>query len=146
MQKTIPPSAGEWFSTADGHWSNSSIRLEEHPTAREQALALRKFPPGTTVVRSTALAFVLTEKEKGQRCDACFRLAGPKSSLALRKCSGCAAYWYCGTECELLSAACVSCVDALQRPEASMECLPQTHVQDYKCILHFRRIPSSFAQ
>lgn len=80
-------------------WSNPHLRLEIHPTARNQALAVRAITPGTTVVTVAVLSFVLLPEEKSQRCDACCIRGG--ETVNLKRCSGCASYWYCSPDCEL---------------------------------------------
>ncbi|VDC04463.1 unnamed protein product [Peniophora sp. CBMAI 1063] len=74
------------------------VKLREHPTARNAAIAADRIPRGGLVCTSTALSVVLLPDYKGKRCDYCHRSASASSHL--RKCTGCAAYWYCGTGCQ----------------------------------------------
>lgn len=72
--------------------------LEAHPVARSKAIAASDISAGTCIMREVSLAAVLLPAEKGRRCDACFRRAS--TDRQLRRCSGCAAYWYCNAECQ----------------------------------------------
>ncbi|KZT09128.1 SET domain-containing protein [Laetiporus sulphureus 93-53] len=74
------------------------VCLEHHPTARNKAVAARSLNAGSVIITVPALSSVLYQSAKGQRCDACHRLSS--STDRLRKCTGCAGYWYCGTECQ----------------------------------------------
>ncbi|KAJ7459866.1 hypothetical protein FB451DRAFT_1271782 [Mycena latifolia] len=73
----------------------ASVKLEPSATARSQAVATRRLSAGSLVVTCEALSTVLLPEAKGERCDTCNR-----KSVALQKCSGCAAYFYCGTNCQ----------------------------------------------
>ncbi|KLO16794.1 hypothetical protein SCHPADRAFT_937656 [Schizopora paradoxa] len=75
----------------------TNIRLSPHSVARNQAVANGDLPAGCTIVDSPALSAVLTFEEKGLRCDTCFRR--PARTFKLKKCSGCAEYWYCNEIC-----------------------------------------------
>lgn len=70
------------------------VSLTAHPTARNKAVAKHDIAPGETILTDRALAVALLPEQKGQRCDACFR-----RSSTLKRCSGCAEYWYCGYDC-----------------------------------------------
>ncbi|EKM49538.1 uncharacterized protein PHACADRAFT_214100 [Phanerochaete carnosa HHB-10118-sp] len=75
-----------------------SIHLTAHPTARSQATASRAIGAGSTVLAAPALATTLIPSEKGRRCDYCHLV--PTEGEKLFKCTGCAAFWYCGTACQ----------------------------------------------
>ena len=81
--------------------SASMLRLEAHPVARNQAVAVSDIHPGTCMLREVALASVLLLGDKGRRCDACLRSSSINEHL--KRCSGCASYWYCNTECKELA-------------------------------------------
>ncbi len=74
-----------------------NVRVTPHKTARNQAVANGDLSAGSTILATPALSTVLTFEEKGQRCDSCFRR--PKDGSKLKKCSGCAGYWYCDQTC-----------------------------------------------
>ncbi|KAJ7784556.1 hypothetical protein B0H16DRAFT_1492964 [Mycena metata] len=74
-----------------------NVRLEPHASGRSQAVATKRLAAGSLIVSCDALTTVLLPQEKGQRCDACHT-----RSPGLRKCSGCAAYFYCSTQCQNL--------------------------------------------
>ncbi|KAJ6584993.1 hypothetical protein B0H19DRAFT_405427 [Mycena capillaripes] len=74
------------------------VKLEPHTgSARSQAVATKRLTAGSLIVSCEALTTVLLPQEKGQRCDACHRKV-PR----LQKCTGCASYWYCSTNCQAL--------------------------------------------
>ncbi|KAK7048370.1 hypothetical protein R3P38DRAFT_2868936 [Favolaschia claudopus] len=73
----------------------ASVQLEPHTgSGRSQAVARKVLPAGCVIVSSPALATALLPQEKGKRCDTCYRI------LPLHRCTGCAAYWYCSTDCQ----------------------------------------------
>lgn len=74
-----------------------NVHLQPHETARTQASSTAFLPAGSTVVEAPALLTALIASEKGKRCDHCHSV--PVEGSRLSKCSGCAAYWYCGTVC-----------------------------------------------
>ncbi|KAI0365729.1 SET domain-containing protein [Pilatotrama ljubarskyi] len=74
------------------------VRLAPHPTARNAAVAVSYLPSGSVVASIPALATSLLPSEKGKRCDACHVLRSDE--VQLRRCSGCASFWYCGTACQ----------------------------------------------
>jgi hypothetical protein len=74
----------------------SGIKLQDDARARSRAVASNILPAGSVVLSDSCLAAALLPSEKGRRCDACYRMSKDK---ALRKCSGCASYWYCDTDC-----------------------------------------------
>ncbi|KAJ6508777.1 hypothetical protein C8R45DRAFT_968677 [Mycena sanguinolenta] len=80
----------------------ASVRLEPHAgSGRSQAVARKPLSAGFIIVSCEALATVLLPQEKGRRCDACHRIVP-----TLQKCSECAAYWYCSTNCQTLQWQC----------------------------------------
>lgn len=85
---------GEKSSTI---WDSSFIRLVPHDRARSHAVAAVVLSPGATILRNRALATVVLPDEKGLRCDSCFHNSGQR--LRLKRCSGCAEYWYCNESC-----------------------------------------------
>ncbi|KAH9936369.1 SET domain-containing protein [Fomitopsis serialis] len=78
--------------------THASIRLEEHSSARNKAVASSSIVAGKVVLTVPALSTALLQTEKGRRCDYCHRLAS--DAVQLRKCTGCASYLYCGKECQ----------------------------------------------
>ncbi|EGO23481.1 hypothetical protein SERLADRAFT_449865 [Serpula lacrymans var. lacrymans S7.9] len=76
----------------------TSIRLEPHPIARDQTVAACHISSGSIVISLPPLTTVLLPSEKGCRCDYCFRRDSP--DVHLRRCTGCASYWYCGAQCQ----------------------------------------------
>ncbi|KAH9947569.1 SET domain-containing protein [Amylocystis lapponica] len=74
------------------------LRLEPHPTARSKATAAELLQPGAIVLSVPSLSTCLLQTEKGRRCDGCHSL--PSAGAKLKRCSGCASYWYCGTTCQ----------------------------------------------
>ncbi|KIJ61103.1 hypothetical protein HYDPIDRAFT_97356 [Hydnomerulius pinastri MD-312] len=76
-----------------------TISLLPHPTARDKTVANAGLLAGTVIISVPSLANVLLPAEKGRRCDFCLSLAS-RSEMRLQRCSGCAAYWYCGIECQ----------------------------------------------
>lgn len=75
-----------------------NIKLVPHPIARSQAISTRKISAGSVVLSVPAFTSALLEAEKGRRCDTCFRL--PPDGEKLKKCTGCASYFYCDTRCQ----------------------------------------------
>ncbi|XP_006462489.1 hypothetical protein AGABI2DRAFT_223832 [Agaricus bisporus var. bisporus H97] len=75
-----------------------NIKLVPHPTARSQAISTKKISAGSVVLSVPAFTSALLEAEKGRRCDTCFRL--PPDGEKLKKCTGCASYFYCDTRCQ----------------------------------------------
>ncbi|PCH40034.1 hypothetical protein WOLCODRAFT_116534 [Wolfiporia cocos MD-104 SS10] len=76
----------------------SKAHLAPHQTARNQAISVEALAPGSVVVSVPSLVTALLPSEKGRRCDNCHVLES--GDIRLRKCTGCAAYWYCGSECQ----------------------------------------------
>ena len=75
---------------------SSGIQLQDDARARGRAVASKFLAAGSVVPSDSCLTAVLLPSEKGRRCDACYRMSKDR---ALRKCSGCASYWYCDTDC-----------------------------------------------
>ncbi|KAI0699304.1 SET domain-containing protein [Cerioporus squamosus] len=73
-------------------------RLSPHPAARDCAAAREDLPSGSAIAHVPALSSCLLPSEKGKRCDWCHRLQS--ESVILRRCSGCASFWYCETTCQ----------------------------------------------
>ncbi|EIW81423.1 SET domain-containing protein [Coniophora puteana RWD-64-598 SS2] len=78
--------------------SLQGVRLEPHPTARNKAVTSRSFSPGDCILTVRAFATALIPSFKGKRCDRCLRLES--SGIDLKRCSGCASYYYCGPQCQ----------------------------------------------
>ncbi|KAF9228438.1 SET domain-containing protein [Gyrodon lividus] len=76
-----------------------SISLQSHPTARNKAVSNYLLLAGTTIISVGSIANVLLPKEQGRRCDFCLSLES-QTEGRLRRCTGCASYWYCGTKCQ----------------------------------------------
>ncbi|KAI0648097.1 SET domain-containing protein [Trametes meyenii] len=74
------------------------VRLGSCPTARNAAFSASPSPSGSVIASIASLSTCLLPTEKGKRCDACHTL--PRNGLSLRRCSGCASFWYCGTVCQ----------------------------------------------
>ncbi|KAJ3556198.1 hypothetical protein NM688_g2159 [Phlebia brevispora] len=77
---------------------NEYITLEPHRTARNKAAARVPIKSGDVILSDSALVTALFPAEKGRRCDYCHHL--PRGRDRLLKCSGCAAFWYCGVSCQ----------------------------------------------
>ncbi|KAK0461690.1 uncharacterized protein EV420DRAFT_1526601 [Desarmillaria tabescens] len=75
--------------------TGANVRLENHPTARSKAVAVSLLKPGALIVSVESLATVLLPVEKGRRCDACHTIP-----TSLRRCSGCASFYYCDASCQ----------------------------------------------
>ncbi|TDL22238.1 SET domain-containing protein [Rickenella mellea] len=79
-----------------------NVALRAHPKARSQAVARHRIHLLTDIIKVEALATILLPDEKGKRCDACFHHPPRRNnSPPLKRCSGCAAYWYCNTRCQV---------------------------------------------
>jgi len=74
------------------------VKLTPHPTARSQARTVQAITAGSTVISVPVFVSALLDVEKGRRCDACFR-----KNKRLKKCSGCASYYYCNADCQSLT-------------------------------------------
>lgn len=86
------------FLSEDAPSRPSPIQLVDDPKARNKASASRPLERGEVILVSASLSLALLPSQKGIRCDFC--LALPSKIRKLGKCSGCAAYWYCGPECK----------------------------------------------
>ncbi|EIW59441.1 SET domain-containing protein [Trametes versicolor FP-101664 SS1] len=75
------------------------VRLASHATARNAAVATSALPSGSVIATIPGLATCLLPSEKGKRCDACHILQS--DAVTLKRCSGCASFWYCGTLCQM---------------------------------------------
>ncbi|KAI0661947.1 SET domain-containing protein [Cubamyces menziesii] len=76
----------------------SGIQLAPHATARNAAIATSFFSAGSTVASIPSLSTCLLPSDKGKRCDACHVLETDR--IELRRCSGCASFWYCSETCQ----------------------------------------------
>ncbi|TFK64626.1 SET domain-containing protein [Pluteus cervinus] len=76
----------------------SSVRIEPHLIARDQATTRSKIKAGAVILSIPSLISALLPDEKARRCDHCSKR--PPLSQQLRKCTGCSAYWYCDTTCQ----------------------------------------------
>ncbi|KAI9058305.1 SET domain-containing protein [Trametes sanguinea] len=74
------------------------VRLTPHPTARDAAVAVIPARAGDPVAIVPALSAVISQDQKSWRCDHCGTAS--MGLLNLRRCSGCASFWYCGTTCQ----------------------------------------------
>lgn len=87
---------------SDSNDATSNVRprvlLDVDPKARNKATASAPIRRGEAILAGAPLSLALLPSQKGLRCDSC--LAIPGGGRKLGKCSGCAAYWYCGAECE----------------------------------------------
>ncbi|KAI0712087.1 SET domain-containing protein [Earliella scabrosa] len=77
---------------------SQNIRLGIHPIGRNAAFARSPIPAGTVITRIPPLTTCLLPGERGRRCDGCHRMQS--EAVSLRRCSGCASFWYCGTTCQ----------------------------------------------
>ncbi|PBK93765.1 SET domain-containing protein [Armillaria gallica] len=75
--------------------TGAHVRLANHPTARSKAVAVSSLSPGALIISVESLATVLVPSEKGRRCDACHTIP-----TSLRRCSGCASFYYCDASCQ----------------------------------------------
>lgn len=76
-----------------------TLRLVDHPSARNAAIATRKLPIGSVVLTEQVLTSVLFPDKIGRRCDYCHRSDETEPELKIRKCTGCGVQWYCGEHC-----------------------------------------------
>lgn len=74
------------------------IRLEAHATARDKAVAASDISPGSIILEVPSMVVLLLSSGKGRRCDFC--LCSGTSEIRLARCTGCASYWYCGSQCQ----------------------------------------------
>ncbi|KAI0304357.1 hypothetical protein B0F90DRAFT_1704858 [Multifurca ochricompacta] len=77
---------------------NPNLRLEPHATARNKAVAKIELLQGSVIIVSQPITTVLLAGENHGRCNFCHKL--PTRNDRLFKCTGCASFWYCDTECQ----------------------------------------------
>jgi hypothetical protein len=77
--------------------ASTNSALASDTVARSKCLATSFIKEGSRIFAEESFATVLLIREKGKRCDACFRL--PSQGNHLKKCSGCGCYWYCDVQC-----------------------------------------------
>ncbi|KAF9267383.1 SET domain-containing protein [Marasmius fiardii PR-910] len=77
-----------------------TLRLNAHPQARDQCTASVSFSPGSVILSVPSFGTALLPSQKSRRCDSCHRLGTPSQ---LKKCSGCASFWYCDEKCEFFA-------------------------------------------
>jgi hypothetical protein len=76
-----------------------TLRLVDHPSARNAAVATRKLAMGSVIMSEPVLTSVLFPDKTGRRCDYCHRSDETEPELSIRKCTGCGVQWYCGEQC-----------------------------------------------
>lgn len=76
-----------------------TLRLVDHPSARNAAVAARKLSIGSVILSEPVLTSVLFSDKTGRRCDYCHRSDETELELKIRKCTGCGVQWYCGEQC-----------------------------------------------
>lgn len=76
-----------------------TLKLVDHPTARNTVLATRNLPIGSVVLSEPVLTSVLFPDKIGRRCDYCHRSDQAEPGLRICKCTGCGLQWYCGQDC-----------------------------------------------
>ena len=76
-----------------------TLRLADHPTARNAAVATRKLTIGSVILSEPVLTSVLFSDKTGRRCDYCHRSDETEPELKIRRCTGCGVQWYCGERC-----------------------------------------------
>lgn len=95
------------------------ISLESHVNARDKAVASRDISPGEVIITEHAWGTALVPGEKGKRCDHCHRVR--HGGRPLRRCTGCASYWYCGTACMICANCSADLPHVRHRPECRLE-------------------------
>jgi len=75
-----------------------TLRLADHPSARNAAVATRNLPIGSVVMAERVFISVLFHDKAGHRCDCCHR-SESEPELRIRKCTGCGVQWYCDETC-----------------------------------------------
>jgi hypothetical protein len=115
-----------------------NLSLLPHQKARDKVVSTRCLPAGTIILSDQSLTTTLLPKEKGRRCDFCHSFA-PQDQGHLRRCSGCASYWYCDSKCthhpsEALNA---STNDQSISPSRSIVAWAYTQeiLQEHQCVL-----------
>jgi len=99
-----------------------AIRLAPHPTARSKAVATTHLPVGSVIITIPSVVTVLLASEKGRRCDTCFRLTSEQCQL--RRCTGCASYWYCDMQClpsDIFTSFIARLIYIIVRPDNTMD-------------------------
>ena len=76
-----------------------TLRLVDHPSARNAAIATRNLPIGSVILAEQVLVSVLFPDKTGHRCDYCHRSDEQELDLKIRKCGGCGVRSYCGEQC-----------------------------------------------
>ncbi|KAJ3715327.1 SET domain-containing protein [Lentinula raphanica] len=76
---------------------SKNISLEAHPVGRSKCVARNSFTAGSTILSNLSFVDALLPSEKGHRCDYCHHHAG---SGSLKKCTGCASFYYCDQTCQ----------------------------------------------
>lgn len=76
-----------------------TLKLVDHPTARNAAVATRKLPIGSVILSEPVLTSVLFSDKTGRRCDYCHRSDETEPELKIRRCTGCGVQWYCDEQC-----------------------------------------------
>lgn len=100
-----------------------TLKLVDHPTARNTVVTTRNLPIGSVILTEPILTSVLFPDKTGRRCDYCHR-SDLEPSLRIRKCTGCGLQWYCGLECmsdsflPLIDAHLI--VETVDRPETTL--------------------------
>lgn len=84
-----------FYKSPAGLWQNIYLEQKVHQITRNAVYAKKKLEPGTILMEEKVLSSVLLPEAKGSRCDCCLR-----EGKAMKRCSGCAAYFYCDTVCK----------------------------------------------
>lgn len=124
------------------HSQAPGIRLVSHPIGRNAAVARSLLRSGTTITCTLPLATSLLPSEKSKRCDSCHCLQS--EAVSLKRCSGCASVWYCGTTCAKISHltpfARSSGVEV--RSESGVELPSQEDMQELQWLRRLKSVPS----
>jgi hypothetical protein len=95
------------------------VRLEARATARDKAVAASDISPGSVILEVPSMVVLLLSSGKGRRCDFC--LCSGTSEIRLARCTGCASYWYCGSQCAYpLSMTCSNSLENVSRPNLAL--------------------------
>jgi hypothetical protein len=76
-----------------------TLRLVDHPIARNAAVATRNLPIGSVILTEQVFASALFSDKTGHRCDYCHRSDRTELELRILRCTGCGVQWYCGEQC-----------------------------------------------